>query len=38
VVGLKRSANPALRDAFLDLCRGKPVQTIFVEAGYVVAP
>jgi len=38
VVGLKRSANPQLRDAFLEFCRGKPVQAIFVEAGYVVTP
>jgi molybdate transport system substrate-binding protein len=38
VVGLKRSSNPELRDAFLDLCRNGPVQAIFVEAGYVLTP
>jgi molybdate transport system substrate-binding protein len=38
VVGLKRSRNPAQRDAFLDLCRAQQVKAIFAENGYVANP
>jgi len=38
VLGLKRSANPELRDAFLALCRSGQVQAIFAEAGYTLSP
>ncbi len=34
VVGLKQSANPKLRDAFLEYCRKPQVLTIFSEHGY----
>jgi len=34
-VGLARSANPAVRDAFLEFCRTEKVQTAFKGHGYV---
>jgi molybdate transport system substrate-binding protein len=34
VLGLKASANPALRDAFLEWCRQPPVQQTFQRHGY----
>jgi len=34
VVGLKQSANPRARDAFLDFCRGETVKQIFLQQGY----
>ncbi len=34
VVGLSKSQNPQLRDAFLEYCRSEPVKAIFAEQGY----
>jgi molybdate transport system substrate-binding protein len=34
VLGLRQSAHPKLRDAFLDLCRSQAVQEIFQKHGY----
>jgi DNA-nicking Smr family endonuclease len=34
VVGLTQSPNPALRDAFLEMCRSQNVREVFVRHGY----
>ncbi len=34
IVGLKQSANPALRDAFLELCRNAGARQVFEKHGY----
>lgn len=34
VLGLRQSANPELRDAFLELCRGPSIREIFQKHGY----
>jgi molybdate transport system substrate-binding protein len=38
VVGLKKSPNPSLRDAFLEFCRSQQVKDVFVEHGYGATP
>jgi ABC-type molybdate transport system substrate-binding protein len=34
VIGLNQSANPALRDAFLEMCRSSAVRETFARSGY----
>lgn len=34
VVGLRQSQQPALRDAFLEMCRGEAVKSVFAAHGY----
>lgn len=34
ILGLKQSPRPALRDAFLEVCRGEQAKAIFVKHGY----